>query len=366
MDKASIYTIAQHAGVSAATVSRTLAGKENVRPETRRRVLEAAKALNYQPNRLARRLSGSEITIAVFCFGSLLKEFYFDIFRGAYDTGRALADYHVRARLCYMPNVKGRVTDQEVDQIVKILDSGVQGAIGVPCFADKAQNARIEAAIQRNNIALADILAPTETRKSVFTYRSDTYTAGAMAAELLWNMLGDGSAVSIFTGQRDMGLHAESIRGFQDAMKRYPLDLRVVYENHDDPQLAYYAADALLRSHPDVRGVFVGSANSLSVCKRIAESPRADEIRIITSDLYSELLPYFDRRMVRATIVQDQYTQTCEAFRALADYLMTGMPPQPSQRMVRPKIVVESNARQYVTSRFEEGSNLYLKAIERY
>lgn len=366
MEKASIYTIAQRAGVSAATVSRTLAGKDNVRPETRERVLEAAKALNYQPNRLARRLSGSEITIAVFCFGSLFEEFYSDIFRGAYDMGCELADYHIRARLCYLPNMKERATDAEIDQIVQILDSGVQGVVALPRFRDEDQNARVQAAIERNNIALAEILAPYPLRKSIFSYCSDTYTAGAMAVELLWNMLGDGGRVSIFTGQRDLGLHAENIRGFQDAMKRYPLDLRVVYENHDDPQLAYYAADALLRSHPDVQGVFVGSANSLSVCRRIAESPRADEIRIIASDLYSDLLPYIDRRMVRATIVQDQYTQTREAFRALADYLMTGVFPEPSQRTVRPQIVVGGNARQYLACRAEESSRNYLEAIERY
>ena len=63
MEKVSIYTIAQRLGVSAATVSRALSGKGRVSPELRQRVAEVARELNYQPNRLARRLSASDISM---------------------------------------------------------------------------------------------------------------------------------------------------------------------------------------------------------------------------------------------------------------------------------------------------------------
>lgn len=91
INKASIYTIAQRVGVSAATVSRALSGQGRVRPETRQRILAAAEELNYRPSRLARRLSGPEITIVVFYAGMHLEEFGLDIFRGAYDACQELA-----------------------------------------------------------------------------------------------------------------------------------------------------------------------------------------------------------------------------------------------------------------------------------
>ncbi|HEY8019503.1 MAG TPA: LacI family DNA-binding transcriptional regulator, partial [Thermoanaerobaculia bacterium] len=47
---ATIHDVAARAGVSVATVSRVLNGKGVVREETRRQVLEAAKALRYVPN----------------------------------------------------------------------------------------------------------------------------------------------------------------------------------------------------------------------------------------------------------------------------------------------------------------------------
>lgn len=51
-----IKDVAKAAGVSAATVTRTLANPDLVRPATRERVMRAVTALGYQPNRAARGL----------------------------------------------------------------------------------------------------------------------------------------------------------------------------------------------------------------------------------------------------------------------------------------------------------------------
>lgn len=57
---ANINDVAQAAGVSLATVSRVISGQASVRPETRDRVLQAIRELNYQPNALARQLRTQE------------------------------------------------------------------------------------------------------------------------------------------------------------------------------------------------------------------------------------------------------------------------------------------------------------------
>lgn len=53
---ATVHQVAQRAGVSTATVSRVFSGAESVRSGTRDRVLTAARALGYRPNRAARSL----------------------------------------------------------------------------------------------------------------------------------------------------------------------------------------------------------------------------------------------------------------------------------------------------------------------
>jgi len=53
---ATIYQVAQLAGVSHQTVSRVINQSANIRPATRERVLDAMAQLNYRPNRAARTL----------------------------------------------------------------------------------------------------------------------------------------------------------------------------------------------------------------------------------------------------------------------------------------------------------------------
>lgn len=52
----SVVTVAKHAGVSSATVSRVVAGRVPVSAETRARVMEAIEELGYRPNEAARSL----------------------------------------------------------------------------------------------------------------------------------------------------------------------------------------------------------------------------------------------------------------------------------------------------------------------
>lgn len=64
--QATILQVAAMAELSIATVSRVLNGGKYVSEATRKKVLDAAKALNYQPNYMARQLHGQEgFSIAV-------------------------------------------------------------------------------------------------------------------------------------------------------------------------------------------------------------------------------------------------------------------------------------------------------------
>ncbi len=55
--------IAKHAGVSRATVSRVINGEENVKEQTRKRVLEVIQQINFQPNLAARSLAAGRTNV---------------------------------------------------------------------------------------------------------------------------------------------------------------------------------------------------------------------------------------------------------------------------------------------------------------
>jgi len=76
MNHITIKDVAKRAKVGIATASRALNNKSDVSPETRQRVLEAAEALGYVPNLLARGLlSGRTKTVGV-VVTSILNPFY--------------------------------------------------------------------------------------------------------------------------------------------------------------------------------------------------------------------------------------------------------------------------------------------------
>lgn len=80
--------VAKKAGVSVATVSRVLNNSTNVNDETKARILKAIKALNYQPNRVAKRLRSKSISGNL--LGVLIPDienpFYVDVLRGIEDV----------------------------------------------------------------------------------------------------------------------------------------------------------------------------------------------------------------------------------------------------------------------------------------
>ena len=80
--------VARAAGVSVNTVSRALAGKPDVSPETRARVLEVAERLGYRPNKLAQGLrSNKTFTIGVIVT-DIANPFFAELVKGVEEAAR--------------------------------------------------------------------------------------------------------------------------------------------------------------------------------------------------------------------------------------------------------------------------------------
>ena len=75
--------MARLAGVSAKTVSRVYSGSPSVLPETRERILAAAKRLRFRPNTVARNLrQGGKTDTVAFVMGDIHNPFYFHVAAG--------------------------------------------------------------------------------------------------------------------------------------------------------------------------------------------------------------------------------------------------------------------------------------------
>lgn len=95
-EKATITTLAEVTGLSLATVSRALSGSDRVRPDTREKVLSAAKKLNYVRDRAAVRLKTGKTHVLAFIMDrkDVRHPGFVDLMVGVSDAV-AGSDYHV-------------------------------------------------------------------------------------------------------------------------------------------------------------------------------------------------------------------------------------------------------------------------------
>ena len=88
-DRATIDDVAARSGLSTATVSRVLSGSVPARPETRERVLAAARELDYRPSGVARALKRQETRTLGLVITDITNPFYPQIVRAVEAAAHA-------------------------------------------------------------------------------------------------------------------------------------------------------------------------------------------------------------------------------------------------------------------------------------
>lgn len=82
---ATIYDVAKKAGVSKTLVSRVINNQTGVGLESRTRIMEAMRELQYKPNTLARSLVLQRTNLVGVILDSLTEQYFFDVIRGVED-----------------------------------------------------------------------------------------------------------------------------------------------------------------------------------------------------------------------------------------------------------------------------------------
>ena len=86
MASVTIKDVAEEANVSFSTVSRVIRNAKNVRPETRKRVLEAIRKLNYRVDGIARGMVKKQTKTIGVCISDIANPYYPPLVRGVENT----------------------------------------------------------------------------------------------------------------------------------------------------------------------------------------------------------------------------------------------------------------------------------------
>jgi len=319
MKRAGIHQIADMAGVSIGTVDRALHGRSGISEATRRRVLRIAKQLSYKPHPAARILSVGRANLRVgVCIPKEIHFFYDQVRAGIYEEAGRIEGLGIE--IVYRP-VPG-LGEGEGEQISALLAEGVQALIVTP-GNPKSVTPLIDRAEKQNVRVVCLTTDAAGSRRTTFV-GINPELSGRLAAELMSKFVPAGSKVAVITGMLATEEHRLKSRGFQAGFKQECCGGKIaaVLEAHESAEESYRKTCSLLSRHPDLRGIYVSTVNCLPVCRALKESKKAGQIRLITTDLFPEMVPYIRRGTIHASIYQDPYLQGQPAMRVLIDFLL--------------------------------------------
>lgn len=339
MNNITIYDIAKQFNVNASTVNRALNDKPGVSEETRREIKAYAKRTGYTPNKAAKSLSRKPIKIG-FVISDVIPEFSHEVLRGVQAAYEEMSDFNIEFDYHVCNGNK-----EFLDKLRKLGENGNNGILTIPCRDTRGFH-QVFSELNEKKITVANIVNDIEGMKRLFSVRLDGKLTGRIAAELLWWFTG-GGRVAIFTAYKEIGIHADIIEGFLEEAKGKPLEIVRIYENHDDPELACYSTEKLLDKFPNIKGIFISSANSSTVCKKIKEKELGGKIRIVAMDIFPELKGYIEEDVVHASLFQDPFKQGNMAFKKLYGYL-DGVDIANEEILFKPQIILKSNLSQFV------------------
>lgn len=201
---ANIKDVAARAGVSISTVSRALNGKVVVDPLTKKRVLEAVRELNYQPNTLAKGLKEGRTKTIGLILHDIRNLGFPAAIRGVTDVAKkhgytiilSVTDGDLEAEKLYVENLRKRLVDG------LIFLTATKSSTHIPEL--KKQGYPVVLMIRQLNEEIDTVIV-------------DNFLGGYQATQFLINR--GYSRIGIVNGDMDLDLYQQRFLGYQKALQ---------------------------------------------------------------------------------------------------------------------------------------------------
>ncbi|WP_076461256.1 catabolite control protein A [Limosilactobacillus caccae] len=230
-----IYTVAREARVSMATVSRVVNGNPNVKPETRQKVLDVIKQLNYRPNAVARGLASKKTTTVGVVIPSITDPYFAELALGIDDVATM-----------YKYNIILTNSDSDDEKILKVVRNLLAKQVDGIIFMghDISDELRNEFDSTNTPVVVAGSIVNDPNLASV---RIDYKAAAKQATDFLLNH--DHQEVAYVTGPLDYSINGgERLEGYKQALEDNKLGFNdsLVYATDGSYKAGYDQAKDLI------------------------------------------------------------------------------------------------------------------------
>lgn len=264
----SIKDIADHAGVSVATVSRVINNKGYISDSTREKVLKYVEELNYIPNEVARSLNNKSSKIIGLLVPSIEMVFFSEL---VYAIESAANKYDYKILLC-----NSEVdADKEKSYVNMLKRNQVAGIIMA------SQNMDVD---YYKNINYPIVMVERFFSTEIPYVISDNYNGGVMATTLLIEK--GCKYIGHLSGYKNIKPAQKRTNAFEKVCKQYNVPY-IIEHTQIGFDAAYEASINLLRNNPDIDGVFCSSDEiALAMLKAARELDISipDQLKIVGYD----------------------------------------------------------------------------------
>jgi LacI family transcriptional regulator len=340
-ERRGVHLIADIAQVSRGTVDRALHGRDGINEETRQRVLEIARQIGYRPNLAARALSVHRATARIgVCIPREIHFFYDQLWGGVQEEEERAS----RTGVEFVNRSIQSLGEGDVEVFQELMSSGVDGIILTAGNPEKLKPLIDEAESKGIRVVCVDTDA-SESRRSSAVY-VDPYLSGCVAGELLGKIVPPGSKVAVVAGMLMAEDHRRRAEGFSATFPKHCLGGKTaaIIEGHEDEEESFQKTLDLLRRVPELAGIYVNTVNCLPVCRALGAGDLEGKVKVIASDLFEEMSPYFEKGTIAASIYHQPHRQGQIAVRLMADNLTSKAKFPPVIRL-SPAVVMLSNLR---------------------
>ncbi len=317
-----VQDIARKVGVNSSTVSRVLNGYRNISEETRRKVLDAARELNYHPNSIARNLAkGSSASIGVVLDASNSEEFSnFFFSRSLFAIERAAQSYGYNVIIS--SSYKEGEKRSPIEDLV--MQKQVDGLI-VPPFALDAHLLDV-----LNNMNFPYVFLGQPARSGLQVSWVDLHNAQGSAQAVAHLYERGYQRICFLGGNPDAGFVKQRITGYTDAIEAHQKPY--VVNTKGTPESAEKASYQALKNMEEKPDAFICCDNYtafglMSTLKRLQLNvPK--QVGIVTFDNFP-LAEFMDPPLTAIDIDTDLLGEQCATmlFQRIEK-------PMPSQQML--------------------------------
>jgi LacI family transcriptional regulator len=350
-ERRGIHLIAQMASVSIGTVDRALHGRDGIKESTRQRILQIARQIGYTPNLAARALSVARSTARIgVCMPREIHFFYDQLWSGVLDEAKRVSQLGIE----FINRPVQILGEGDTEAFKELLDLDVDGVILTAGNPKDLKPLIDEAESKGVRVVCVSTDAPESRRSSIVCV--EPYLNGCLAGELMGKFVAPGSKVAVAAGMLMAEDHRKKADGFSEAFPKHCPGGKIVavIEGHENEHESFLKTVDLLRRVPALAGIYVNTVNCLPVCRALGTRGLSGKVKLITTDLFVEMAPYFKKGTIAASIYQQPHRQGQIAVRVMADNLISKVNLPPAVHL-SPGVVMSSNLHLFREMRLTDG-----------